>query len=554
MTPLKSNKIILFIVKVLLVADLIVIVGYMVHSIGGIKYAYSHTMYIPIILAAYYFRIPGGLIAGIVGGFILGPFMPISVTTGEMQEVANWLYRLIFFTGIGGLSGSFFSLLTKWHEKNQWLATHSPDTGLANLNHLITSLERVKHSEQLNSKLVLIAVRIKNHADITSILNIEETQALSKKYADLIQCLLPFDVTIFHFFPHTFFFYFNADDFGEELIVDFIERKFDQLENPIQINHIPLFFNISVGVATEIVGNITPMDFLRKANWASHVAAIHNVKYAIYEADTDLTMRQIHQLLGEIPQAAHSDDFELFYQPIIKISNGDVVGMEALLRWNHPNLGRLLPGEFLPYCEHTTLIYLIHDWVLKTAIKRLSTWNSYKGYLSINLSTRLLLDMKWIDTLVKLLEVYKVEASRLTFEVTESSLIVDRDKSIATLNAIRELGAKVAIDDFGTGYSSFEYVDMLPVSFIKVDRQFIKAMTTSNKSQEIVKAIIRLANALGVESIAEGVEQKQQLDWLNSEHCDCVQGFLLARPQSGTAIEPWFNSPSLLESWDQENQ
>jgi EAL domain-containing protein (putative c-di-GMP-specific phosphodiesterase class I) len=373
------------------------------------------------------------------------------------------------------------------------------------------------------------------------------------KYAHLIQCLLPFDATIFHFFPHTFIFHFNADDFGEELIKDFIERKFHHLENPIQINRIPLFFKISVGIAIETIENMSPTDLFRKANWASHVAAQHNVKYTVYEIETDLKTRKTQQLLGDIPRAANNDDFELFYQPIIKISNGDVVGMEALLRWNHPTLGRLLPGEFLPYCEYTTLVFLIHDWVMKTAIKRLSTWDSYKGYLTINLSTRLLLDMQWIDTLVKLLEAYKVDGSRLIFEVTESSLIVDREKSIATLNAICGLGAKIAIDDFGTGYSSFEYIDMLPVSFLKIDRQFITAAMTSTKSQEIVKAIIGLANSLGIESIAEGVETKQQLDWLNDERCDYVQGFLLARPQSSAKIEPWLGSSSLSGTWHQGN-
>ncbi|MCB2213999.1 EAL domain-containing protein [bacterium] len=507
-------------------------------------------MYIPIILAAYYFRIPGGLIAGIVGGLVLGPFMPISVSTGEMQEVTNWLYRLVFFAGIGVMAGSLFSLSEKRNAKIQWLATHSPDTGLSNLSHLINSLEATKRSAKPSSKIALVAVRINNHADITSIFNIEETQALSIKYANLIQCLLPFDATIFHFFPHTFFFHFNADDFGENLIVDFIHRKFHHLENPIQINRIPLFFKISVGIAIETIEEMTPTDFFRKANWASHVADKNNAKYSIYETETDLKTRRTQQLLGDIPRAANHDDFDLYYQPIISLSDGAVEGMEALLRWHHPTLGPLMPARFLPFCENTTLVFLIHDWVLKTAIKQLSNWDDFEGYLSINLSTRLLLDMQWIDTLVKLLEAYQVDATRLIFEVTESSLIVDREKSVATLNAIRALGAKIAVDDFGTGYSSFEYINILPVSFLKIDRQFITAAMTSTKSKEIVKSIIGLARSLGIQSIAEGVETKEQLEWLKNEHCDFVQGFLLARPQSSKDIEPWTVSSANMQGWE----
>ena len=166
----------------------------------------------------------------------------------------------------------------------------------------------------------------------------------------------------------------------------------------------------------------------------------------------------------------------------------------------------------------------------------------------------MLLDIQWIDTLVKLLETYEVDGARLIFEVTESSLIMDRKKSIATLEAIRELGAKIAIDDFGKGYSSFEYINILPVSFLKVDQQFITATMTSYKSQEIVKAIINLANSLGIKSIAEGVETKQQFDWLNNEHCDYIQGFLLARPQSSASIEAWLGSPSVVGRWNPENR
>jgi EAL domain-containing protein (putative c-di-GMP-specific phosphodiesterase class I) len=331
-------------------------------------------------------------------------------------------------------------------------------------------------------------------------------------------------------------------DYAEDSIKAYIEKNFHKLEEPIQINRIPVFFKISIGVAIETVETLVPTDFFRKANWASHLAATRNLKYAIYEAAADLKTRRRQQLLGDIPQAANHDDFELYYQPIMKVSDGEVVGMEALLRWNHPNLGPLLPARFLPYCENTTLVFLIHDWVLKTFIKRLSGWDDYHGYLSVNLSTRLLLDRNWVDTLAKLLDAYHVDASRLIFEVTESSLIEDRGKSIATVNSLCELGAKIAIDDFGTGYSSFEYIDMLPVNFLKIDRRFISAAMTSTKNQEIVKSIIRLADSLGIESIAEGVETRRQLEWLGRENCDYVQGYFLAQPQPSAAIGPWLEA------------
>ena len=533
--------------KALLIAVLIAAVVLLVYKTGGIKYVFSHTMYIPIILAAYFFQIPGGLITGIIAGIALGPFMPISVSTGEMQEVTNWIYRAFFFAGVGVLSGWLFSIVNSRSQRIAWMVRHSPDTGLANLNNLMDSLQQVKDKADPETKYALIAIRINNHAEVTSIFNIEETQALSVKYTRLIQCLLPFEgMRIYHFFPYTFFFFFPMVEYDETMVTDFILKNFHKLESPIQINRIPLFFKISIGVAIDKVKDIVPSTLFRKANWASHLADKQNLKYMIYETETDTQTRKTQQLLGDISSAANEDDFKLYYQPVIKLATGEVVGMEALLRWEHPEHGLLIPVDFLPYCENTTLVFLIHDWVLKTAIKKLSRWDEFKGSLSINLSTRLLLDKQWIDTLVKLLEAYQVDAHRLIFEVTESSLIVDKMKSIKTLNALVALGAKIAIDDFGTGYSSFEYINILPVHFLKIDKQFISAAENSQKSREIVKAIIQLADSLGIESVAEGVETKSQLEWLIMENCDYVQGYYLSRPLPDRKISTWMaNSPSI---------
>ena len=184
---------------------------------------------------------------------------------------------------------------------------------------------------------------------------------------------------------------------------------------------------------------------------------------------------------------------------------------------------------------------MIHDWVMKAAVQKLSEWKTYRGYMSINLSTRSLLDQNWIDTFIGLLRSFQVDASRIIFEVTESSLIVDRQRSIDTLSRLCDLGVKIAIDDFGTGYSSFEYVHMLPVDYLKIDRQFIVDGVTSVKSQEIVKSIIHLTKTLDIEAIAEGVETTSQLEWLRSIHCDYAQGFLINRPQSGDRIQAWLN-------------
>ena len=535
----RNKSTLLIIGEISLVAALIAVVFFLVRLTGGIKYVFSHTMYIPILLAAYFFGVPGGMIAGLIGGLALGPLMPISISTGEMQDLTNWLYRLVFFVGIGAISGLLFSVLNKRSKEVSWMAQHSLETGLPNYNHFIDSLSEAQKAADPGTEFALVAIRINNYTDVTAIFNVDETRALSIKFARMVLCLIPEETTVYHFFSHTFFFYLDLNHYSLDEIKAYIESNFYKIEKPIQINRIPLFFKLSIGIATESLEDLVPSSLFRKANWASNLAAAQNLKYAVYEPGMDQTSRRTQRLLGEIKTAANKDNFELFYQPIIQLTSSEVVGMEALIRWNHPDLGYLQPYDFLPYCENTSLIFLIHDWVLKTAIKRLSDWPDFKGFVSINLSTRLLIDDQWVDTLVKLLEAYGVSAKRLVFEVTESSLIEDQDKSIRTLNALCDLGAEIAIDDFGTGYSSFEYINILPVQYLKIDRSFIESNISSSKSQAIIRAIIQLANALEIRSIAEGVETQEQLDWLTEQGCDYVQGFLLSRPLPIDRIGLW---------------
>ncbi|QRN82759.1 GGDEF domain-containing protein [Chloroflexota bacterium] len=468
--------------------------------------------------------------------------MPISVSTGEMQDLMNWLYRLVMFTGVGGISGFLFTVVNKRTDEVSWMATHSPETGLPNYNHFIDALNCEKQDAEPGTQIALVAIRINNYSEVTAIFNVEETRALSVKFSQMIRCLMPVETNIYHYFSHTFFFYLNLNEFSLDEIRDYIEQNFYKIEKPIQINRIPLFFKISVGIAVDSVENLAPSSLFRKANWAANLAADQKLNCALYEPETDQSSRKTQRLLGEIKAAANKDHFELFYQPIIKLQSSEVVGVEALIRWNHPDLGYLQPMDFLPYCENTSLIFLIHDWVMKTAIKKISNWPDYEGFVSINLSTRLLIDGQWIDTLVKLLEAYKVDASRLVFEVTESSLIEDQVESIKTVMALRDLGTKIAIDDFGTGYSSFEYVYMLPVQYLKIDRSFVKEDIEASKSQAIIKAIIQLAEALEIQSVAEGVETQEQLDWLTEHGCDYVQGFLLSRPLPNDRIGLWMDT------------
>ena len=521
---------------------MIFVVGELVRATGGIKYVFSHTMYIPIILAAYFFHIPGGVIAGVLGGLTLGPLMPISVATGEMQETINWLYRTLIFSGIGLMLGMMFSSTEKGLRKIEWLAVHAPDTGLPNQINLIRALETLTKTEPPEDEYALLAIRINNHAEITTIFSIDEANELDVLISKHIQALAPgAGPVVYHLYPQTFCVIRKVSG-GKQEIVDLIERRFGALESPMTFGNVSLFFNISIGVTIEPLSGLKPSMFLQQAKLACLTASEHELKYAFYKLGSAERAQMAQMILGDIPRAVREDQFELYYQPIIQLASGEVIGMEALLRWHHPTLGTLLPAHFLPVCENTTLIFWVHQWVMKTTIQCASRCRDFNGSFSINLSTRLLSDQTWIEDFAALLEEYQVPASRIIFEVTESSLIVDRQQSVDTLTRLCDLGASIAIDDFGTGYATFEYIYLLPVRYLKIDRRFIYASTTSKKSQEIIKSMIHLADALGIETVAEGVETEKQLEWLREARCNYVQGFYISRPQPGDQIMSWLKT------------
>jgi predicted signal transduction protein with EAL and GGDEF domain len=302
-------------------------------------------MYIPIILAAYFFQVPGGVLAGIIGGLLLGPYMPITVATGEMQDVTNWLYRLFIFTGIGSMLGIMFSVTEKGLKKIEWLANHTPETGLPNLTHMLKSLEEIGRKDDAETEYALLAVRINNYTEITSIFSVREMNELSVKYADVISVLTDDNGLIFHFYPQTFLILKKIQT-SEEEIRALIEQNFNKLENPMAINDIPLFFNISIGVAIEKVKDLVPSEFFIKAKLASMMAGEKDRDYSFYQPGAAEWTRDAQIVLGDIPKAVEKNEFDLYYQPIIDIDSSRIIGMEALIRWHHKTLGGPASGQF----------------------------------------------------------------------------------------------------------------------------------------------------------------------------------------------------------------
>ena len=237
-------------------------------------------------------------------------------------------------------------------------------------------------------------------------------------------------------------------------------------------------------------------------------------------------------LLVSLRRAVEREEFTLYYQPKIGMSDGRLIGAEALIRWNTPALGMVAPDRFIPLAEETGLIAPIGEWVLRTACAQNKAWQDAglpPMRVAVNLSPRQL-DRNLPEMVRQVLVETGLSASWLELEITENVVMKDAGKTVATLNALKRLGVQISVDDFGTGYSSLSYLRRFPVDALKIDKSFVRDIARDSDSAAIVKAVISLGHILNLRVIAEGVEDQEQYNYLLHNGCDHVQGYLLGKP------------------------
>lgn len=415
-------------------------------------------------------------------------------------------------------------------QKLQHMALNDLLTGLPNRGSFADYLQgEMQHAEEDGAKLAVIGIDLDRFKEINDLrghkAGDQALKAIGRRLARLVK-------------DGEFVARVGGDEFAaakrfrsQSELLDFVARLEKTLFEPIRIDDFETATGASIGVAIYPDDGIDQERLVSNADLAMYRAKA-DVGRAVcfYESKMDEAARARHTLAQDLRRAVELDQLELHYQVQTSVSTGEICGYEVLVRWHHPEHGAVPPSEFIPIAEESGTILIIGEWVLRTACKEAASWDKpYK--IAVNLSPVQFAHADLARLVHSILLETGLSPTRLELEITESTIIADKSRTLHVLRQIRALGVTIAIDDFGTGYSSLDTLRSFPFDKIKLDRSFMNEVDQSIQAKAIVRAVLTLGKSLEIPVLAEGVETDHQLEILRVEGCDEAQGFFLGRPK-----------------------
>lgn len=530
---LLSSRPMNFVFSVIVIGSL-PLIYLIVYETGGVKYVFSHTMYLPIIFAGIFWGFKGGALIGIIGGLMLGPIMPIDTITGEKQQLINWIYRTIYFFIVGATVGTFSDFLKEYIKKIHYISTHNSETGLYNMVSL--NLDKVVSDFlEKKTKINVLSISWINIDEIINNFGIRICVSVIKELNERMIKIFNEKFIFIHSDISKYYALIECDQ--PRLCLNQIDCL---ISEPFLINNIPFYAEFTVGLA-EYDKSDSDLNPFQKANMATLYAKKSGVSSSIFnDVNIKITKNNLI-LLGEFPAAIQNNQTILYYQPKIDLHTKKTIGMEALIRWNHPEKGMICPADFIPLVEESNLIHPLTDFVLNESLSKLHEFNEngYYPTISINISPKNIANPSFLDRVALILDQHDVKKECIEFEITESSLMFNPEKVNLILRSFKNHNIKLSIDDFGTGYSSLSYLSRFPIDIIKLDQFFIRQLSLMKGTYYIVESAINLAHNLGLKIIAEGIEDTETEKMLIDMGCDMGQGYLYSKPLNDQDISNW---------------
>jgi diguanylate cyclase (GGDEF)-like protein/PAS domain S-box-containing protein len=428
------------------------------------------------------------------------------------------------------------------------LARYDGLTGLPNRNMFMDELERtLARSRRSGARFALFFIDLDRFKNINDSLGHGAGDQLLKVISERLRQLLRDSDLVARLGGDEFVVLIEGQTDADALA--HVARKLlAAIGEPVSIAARSLLVTGSIGIGLYPDDGAEAATLLKNADAAMYLAKDRGKNnYQFYTAQLAEHSAQQYALEADLRAAILRDELQLHFQPKVRIADGTLVGMEALLRWMHPQRGLLLPGVFITLAEDSGLILPIGNWVLRAACRQIRAWFD-AGYdvprVAVNLSARQLVTDTLVDEVAGALAEHRVDPSLLELEITESVLMADPERANRTLLRLSQLGVHIAIDDFGTGYSSLAYLKRFPAGSVKIDRSFVGGLPGDRDDAAITHAVVAMAHSLGLQVVAEGVETQAQLDFLRRLGCDAAQGFLIGRPLAAETFEPRLTRPA----------
>lgn len=467
---------------------------------------------------------------------------PMAAAGAAVPSLSDSVMLVTVVTGIGLIMAMAASAYTidmqatqEAVESYRQLALQDPLTGLPNRNGLSQRLAPLTSGDgDETAHLAVLAIDLDGFKDINDAHGRSAGDAVLTTISQRISATLQ---------PGEFLARIGGDEFvavksrifARAEVAKFAERMRALVLSPVDWEERSLSVGCSIGIALYPDHGLTADELCTRADLAMYRAkSLGQGKICTYETSMDETSRRRAELAIDLKRALVRNEFELHYQVQNDTQSGDIIGFEALLRWNHPKKGRVPPNDFIPLAEQTGLIVDIGDWVLRTACATAASW-SQPFKVAVNVAP-MQLNYDLPKRVAEVLRETGLAPERLEIELTETGIIADRQHALQVVLALKALGVTVAMDDFGTGYSSLSTLQVFPFDKIKVDKSFIQSVETSVHAAAIVKATLLLGRSLNIPVLAEGVETEQHLAFLRKEGCTSVQGFLFGKPMPREAI------------------